>query len=107
MSASASKNNGLEAQIERLSDNQLRQATEQFKIKIREAVKPYEEELTKTESLYDNAASSEEQEHFTNELERARENLKKARKDALDEILPDAFAIVREASKRTVGMRHF
>lgn len=28
-------------------------------------------------------------------------------KDTLDTILPDAFAIVREASGRTVGMRHF
>jgi preprotein translocase subunit SecA len=26
---------------------------------------------------------------------------------ALDEILPDAFAVVREASKRTLGQRHF
>ncbi|MBI4469400.1 MAG: preprotein translocase subunit SecA, partial [Acidobacteria bacterium] len=25
----------------------------------------------------------------------------------LDDILPDAFAVVREASKRTTGMRHF
>ena len=25
----------------------------------------------------------------------------------LDEILPDAFAVVREASKRVLGMRHF
>ncbi len=26
---------------------------------------------------------------------------------SLDELLPDAFAVVREASKRTLGMRHF
>ncbi len=26
---------------------------------------------------------------------------------ALDEILPEAFAVVREASKRTIGLRHF
>ncbi len=105
--AVASKINSLEAQVERFSDNQLRQATEQFKIKIQEAVKPYEEELKKAEAIFDNAASNEEQEHLTNELERARENLKKVRKETLDAILPDAFAIVREAAKRTIGMRHF
>jgi len=27
--------------------------------------------------------------------------------DALDELLPEAFATVREASRRVLGMRHF
>ncbi|MFN5515747.1 MAG: preprotein translocase subunit SecA [Cyanobacteriota bacterium] len=41
-----------------------------------------------------------------------REALEKARTDAetediLDEILPEAFAVVREAGKRVLGMRHF
>lgn len=41
-----------------------------------------------------------------------REALDKARSDAeteeiLDEILPEAFAVVREAGKRVLGMRHF
>ena len=35
------------------------------------------------------------------------EDLIAAEKIALDEILPEAFAVVREAGRRTVGMRHF
>ena len=31
----------------------------------------------------------------------------KAEQEALDEILPEAFAAVREASKRTIGLRHY
>ena len=31
----------------------------------------------------------------------------KLQQDALDEVLPEAFATVREASKRTIGLRHF
>ncbi len=31
----------------------------------------------------------------------------KAEQEALDEILPEAFAAVREASKRTLGLRHY
>src|SRR5512143_548028 len=27
--------------------------------------------------------------------------------ETLDDLLPEAFAVVREASKRTLGMRHF
>ncbi len=32
---------------------------------------------------------------------------KRLKKDSLDTILPEAFALVREAADRTVGMRHF
>jgi preprotein translocase subunit SecA len=35
------------------------------------------------------------------------EDLKAAEAGALDELLPEAFAVVREASKRTLDMRHF
>ncbi|HEX7963449.1 MAG TPA: preprotein translocase subunit SecA [Candidatus Saccharimonadales bacterium] len=32
---------------------------------------------------------------------------KRLKKETLDKILPDAFAVMREASQRTLGMRHF
>jgi len=32
---------------------------------------------------------------------------KRLRKDSLDKIMPDAFAVVREAATRTLGQRHF
>jgi len=35
------------------------------------------------------------------------EELKTARQEILDEILPEAFAVVRESAWRTLGMRHF
>ncbi len=45
------------------------------------------------------------------ELARQTEVLKKRlnakKKTSLDDILPDAFAVVREASRRVMGMRHF
>ena len=34
-------------------------------------------------------------------------NTHKFEQDALDEIMPEAFAAVREASKRTIGLRHY
>ncbi len=63
--------NCFEEDILKLSDNDLRRRTNEFK------------------QLFDKAESTEKQ----NSL--------------LDEILPEAFAIVREASKRVLGMRHF
>jgi preprotein translocase subunit SecA len=38
---------------------------------------------------------------------RVREEAEAERDRALDELLPEAFAAVREASRRTIGMRHF
>lgn len=46
----------------------------------------------------------------TSDLKKQTEVLKKrlaSKKTALDDLLPDAFALVREASDRVLGMRHF
>ncbi len=48
------------------------------------------------------ALSDAELANKTNEFKEALENGK-----TLDDILPEAFAVVREASKRVLGMRHF
>ncbi|MCY9514166.1 preprotein translocase subunit SecA [Paenibacillus apiarius] len=56
--------NGMEPEFEKLSDDQLRAKTDEF-----------------------------------------RERLEKG--DTLDQLLPEAFATVREAAKRTLGMRHY
>ncbi len=73
--------NELEPQIKRLSDEQLRAKTAEFKQRL------------------------------ARRLETAAELPAEARKqleqEALDELLPEAFACVREASVRTTGMRHF
>lgn len=70
--------NKLEPEMESLSDEELRAKTQEFK-----------------EQLQNRETSSD---------------LKKDRvleKKALDEILPEAFAVVREAGKRVLNMRHF
>jgi preprotein translocase subunit SecA len=69
----------LEPEIQKLSDEQLREKTALFKAQIADAVKDTRDK--------DHRKSTEQQ--------------------ILNEILPEAFAIVREASKRTTGMRHF
>src|SRR4029453_8321833 len=73
--------NSLEPQFEALSDDALRAKTDEFKARATELIGTID--------------GLEEKEQF------------KAQQDALDEILPDAFAAVREASKRTIGLRHY
>ena len=58
------KVNSLEASVEKLSDEELREKTEEFKGRLKKG-------------------------------------------ETLDDILPEAFAVVREASKRVLGLRHY
>ena len=55
---------GMEPEMEKMSDEALRAKTDEFKKRLSEG-------------------------------------------ETLDDILPEAYAVVREASKRTLGMRHF
>ncbi len=71
--------NALEAEFETLSDEALRAKTEEFRARLAEEVNGIE-----------------------NEQERG-----EVEREMLDEILPEAFTAVREASKRTIGQRHF
>ena len=69
----------LEPETEKLSDEQLRAKTTEFRARI----------AARLEGITD------------------ADDRKKAEHEALDEILPEAFAVVREAGWRTVKMRHF
>ena len=78
--------NGLEAEIKALSVQQLRAKTAEFRQRIADAVA--------AEKIDPND-------------EDAADRVREAEQRVLDEILPEAFAVVREAGVRAVGMRHF
>jgi preprotein translocase subunit SecA len=71
--------NALEPEVSALPDAALRGRTDEFKKRIGERL--------------EGAADDQER--------------RRAENEALNELLPEAFAVVREASKRTLGMRHF
>ncbi len=64
LKSTVDKINSLETEYQKLTDNQLKEKTAEFKDRL-------------------------------------------AKEETLDDILPEAFAAVREASKRTIGQRHF
>ncbi len=107
MCATVSKINGLEPQISQLSDEQLRAKTQEFKSKIKEGLKDPENEVLQVKNLLRESTDPEEQEHLLNELTQVQTQLKKIKKTILDSILPEAFAVVRETSRRILSMRHF
>jgi preprotein translocase subunit SecA len=79
--------NALEAEMKGLSDDQLRERTAKFREHV-------EKRMAGVELSADTAAEQ-------------KKALRAALDEALDEIMVEAFAVVREASRRATGMRHF
>jgi preprotein translocase subunit SecA len=98
--------NNLEAEFQRLSDVELRAKTEHFKKQIHEATDPLSSALEQiqTQALI---ADGEQREELKSRIEESDKGLREAEARVLEEILPEAFAAVREASRRTIGLRHF
>ncbi len=92
--------NALEPTMSRLSDEELRAKTEEFRKRIRENSKTISVEL---ETLRRERAESGSDE----EKQKMKDKIKHCQNRILDPILPEAFAVVRETAKRTVGMRPF
>jgi preprotein translocase subunit SecA len=80
--------NALEPQIAALSDEELRAKTDAFRERVRAAV-------------------GDDSAPVGAEGDAKRAEIARRRREALEALLPEAFAVVREASKRTLGMRHF
>jgi len=92
--------NSLEPGISALSEIELRQKTQGFKEHILKKSQVYEPEIQELEEALLSAAIPEEK-------ERIKEKLKLTRNKIFEDVLPEAFAVVREAARRTVNMRHF
>ncbi|MFA5090568.1 MAG: preprotein translocase subunit SecA [Candidatus Omnitrophota bacterium] len=92
--------NSYEPKINVLSDTQLKEKTDGFRSHILEKGKLYQSEL---EGLHDALLAAA----IPQEKERIKGKLRDTRNRIFEEVLPEAFAVVREASKRVIGLRHF
>jgi preprotein translocase subunit SecA len=83
--------NALEPQMQQLSDDQLRAKTDEFRQRIQERL----------------AILPDEPEADSDRLKQLEDERTKVINEALDELLVEAFAVVREAGRRVLNMRHF
>ncbi|MEX0802801.1 MAG: preprotein translocase subunit SecA [Candidatus Binatia bacterium] len=98
--------NNLEAQFKSLSDDQLLAKTDEFRTRIREITAQMTANLEEARAQAVNS-DSEQREELKSRVEVLDKELRQAEAEILDELLPEAFAAVREASRRTIGLRHF
>lgn len=94
------KVNLLEPKIKSLSDIQLKDKTAEFKDHILQKSAIYDQQIKELKNMMGSVAIPEEK-------EKIKERLKFTRNKIFEDILPEAFAVVREASLRTIGLRHF
>ncbi|MBC3846966.1 preprotein translocase subunit SecA [Winogradskyella echinorum] len=91
-----------EAALEALSHDELRAKTIEFKAKIAEARKPLQDKkedlLTKAEVTED----IDEREDIYVEIDKIEDEIYDVTEDVLNDILPEAFAVVKETAKRFV-----
>lgn len=92
-----------ESALEQLSHDELRAKTDAFKAKIAEARQPL---LEKKEQLLKQAETTEdidEREDIYVEADKIEDDIYQVTEDVLNDILPEAFAVVKETAKRFVS----
>jgi preprotein translocase subunit SecA len=94
------KINSFESEFSGLSDEDLKGRIAEIKKNVLEAKELSKEEIYEIREKV--ATSSSEQER-----NKHKRSLREAKNRVLDDKLPEVFAAVREASKRTIGLRHF
>jgi preprotein translocase subunit SecA len=113
--------NSMEPRFQAFTDEELKAKTAEFKAQIAQAtqnIKPKLEEAQKElDEARQHATSATwdiEKDEADKQLKRTEDKIKQIEKerqklesDALEDILPEAFAAVREAARRTIGQRHY
>jgi preprotein translocase subunit SecA len=83
--------NALEPEMKKLSDDELRAKTDEFRRRIQERL----------------SSIPDEPDADPDRIKQLEDERLRAANEVLDEILDEAFAVVREAGRRVLNMRHF
>ena len=97
--------NALEPQIQKLTDAELRAKTGEFRQRIEERLARFTD--ARPPEAAANAGNEDESEPDVDRQKRLEKEKYGALQEVLNEILVEAFAVVREAGRRVLNMRHF
>jgi len=94
--------NALEPEIQKLTDAELRAKTDEFRQRIQERLS----RVTKPQQAEPAVPDAEGEDDFDQQKQFEKTEYE-ALQEVLEEILVEAFAVVREAGRRVLNMRHF
>lgn len=89
-----------EQALETLSHDELRQKTLNFKAKIAESCKEVNDKIEKLKEEVEASTDIDRNEEIYSEIDKLNEEAYKISEDVLNDILPEAFAVVKETAKR-------
>ena len=89
-----------EAALEALSHDELRGKTEEFKGKIAEATKSINEQIANLLEEAENTEDIDRREDIYQDIDKLKDDAYNASEAVLNDILPEAFAVVKETAKR-------
>jgi preprotein translocase subunit SecA len=101
------KINALEEGIKSLPDDALRAKTDEFRVRLNTRLEDLRQNVAEIRQELEAETDNSCRHSLKEQLEEWRKKLFCAEQEMLEEILPEAFAVVREAAWRTVKMRHF
>ena len=93
-------------ELKSLSDEELRAKTEEFRGRIQEGLKEVEEKIAGVREKLKEDMESAQREALVEELDGAEEERDTLTSEILDEILPEAFAVVKDACRRLTESKH-
>lgn len=89
-----------ESEMEQLSHNELRQKTNEFKSKIKEKCASIDEKIEALKKEVEASTDIDRNEEIYSEIDKLNEEAYNVSEDTLNGILPEAFAVVKETTKR-------
>ncbi|MBU2525312.1 MAG: preprotein translocase subunit SecA [Bacteroidetes bacterium] len=92
--------NEAEKSLGKLTHDELRQKTADFKAKIKLAIQDQEAEIEKIRKEAEENLNIDEKEAHYQQIDNLQEEIYKTTQKVLDDILPEAFAVVRETARR-------
>jgi len=99
--------NALEPEMQKLSDAELRAKTDEFRKRIQERLNQLGGSNGNPPTGSGATAAAEDDEDDFDRIKRMEKEQYEALQEVLNEILVEAFAVVREAGLRVLNMRHF
>lgn len=95
--------NEFEKSICKYDDSKFLEETLRFKQEIQDYIKPFEDEINSVKKDLKNSNDDDERHSFNIVIKEKELNLYKAMKEITQTLLPEAFALVREAADRRLG----
>jgi preprotein translocase subunit SecA len=95
--------NEIYEELAHLEEEELKAKTEEFRSRIQDRVADLEEEIERLRAEKRGSEDAAERQALTEEISLLRDEVLEATEEVLEEILPEAFAVVKETCRRLVG----